>query len=180
MQRRSRGKVSLAPVHWALLVSLTIHAALLTLRFVDPDRFNRVFQDMPLEVILVNARSAEPPTKAQAIAQANLSGGGNVERGRAQSPLPAHATAELGDAPGLRIVGVNLDDNAAEARQALRDTPYRWLQARIDEKERARVIETLELKRLPTVLLLDARGFILQRDLQGERLRTAVLKSLKS
>ncbi len=88
--------------------------------------------------------------------------------------------AELGDAPGLRIVGVNLDDNAAEARQALKDTPYRWLQARIDEKERARVIETLELKRLPTVLLLDARGFILQRDLQGERLRTAVLKSLKS
>ena len=99
MRRGKRGKSSLAPVHWALLVSLTVHAAVLTLRFVDPERFNRVFQDMPLEVILVNARSTEAPTKAQAIAQADLAGGGNVERGRAQSPLPAHATAELGDAP---------------------------------------------------------------------------------
>jgi protein TonB len=50
-------------------------------------------------VILVNAHSTEPPTKAQAIAQVNLAGGGNVDKGRAQSPLPAHAVAELGDAP---------------------------------------------------------------------------------
>ncbi len=86
-------------MHWALLVSLVVHGGLLTLRLVDPDRFNRVFRDTPLEVILVNARSNEPPAKAQAIAQANLAGGGNVERGRALSPLPAQATAEIGDAP---------------------------------------------------------------------------------
>jgi protein TonB len=86
-------------LHWALLVSLVVHGGLLTLRLVDPERFNRVFRDTPLEVILVNARSNEAPTKAQAIAQANLAGGGNVERGRAQSPLPAQATAEIGDAP---------------------------------------------------------------------------------
>ena len=99
-RRRGGGWASrLSTLHWALLASLTVHAALLTLRFVDPDRFNRIFQDTPLEVILVNARSNEAPTRAQAIAQANLAGGGNVERGRAQSPLPAHATAELGDAP---------------------------------------------------------------------------------
>ena len=93
------GKLALSPLQWALAVSLVVHGGLLTLRFVDPDRFNRVFRDTPLEVILVNTRSNEPPTKAQAIAQANLAGGGNVERGRAQSPLPAHATAEIGDAP---------------------------------------------------------------------------------
>ncbi len=93
------GKLALTPLHWALLVSLTAHGALLTLRFVDPERFNRVFRDTPLEVILVNARSNEPPLKAQAIAQVNLAGGGNVEKGRAQSPLPAHATVESGDAP---------------------------------------------------------------------------------
>jgi periplasmic protein TonB len=93
------GKLALSALHWALLVSLAVHVAIGTLRLVDPERFNRVFRDTPLDVILVNARSSEPPTKAQAIAQANLAGGGNVERGRAQSPLPAHATAELGDAP---------------------------------------------------------------------------------
>ncbi len=97
--RRSGGKFELQALHWALLLSFGAHAGLLTLRFVDPDRFNRVFRDTPLEVVLVNARSDEAPLRAQAIAQANLAGGGDVERGRAQSPLPAHATAELGDAP---------------------------------------------------------------------------------
>lgn len=93
------GKLALAPVHWALLASLAVHAGLLTLRLADPERFNRVFRDTPLEVILVNARSNEPPLKAQAIAQANLAGGGEAARGRAQSPLPAHAVAEIGNAP---------------------------------------------------------------------------------
>jgi len=53
---------------WALGASLAVHAALLTVRFVDPEAFNRVFQDTPLEVILVNANTNEKPTKAQAIA----------------------------------------------------------------------------------------------------------------
>lgn len=99
MRGACQGRLSFAPVHWALLASVTFHAALLTLRFVDPERFNRVFQDTPLDVILVNARSNEPPVRAQAIAQAQLAGGGQADRGRAQSPLPAHATAEIGDAP---------------------------------------------------------------------------------
>lgn len=90
---------ALTPIQIALAVSIGVHAALLTVRFVDPDRFNRVFRDTPLEVILVNARSNEPPTKAQAIAQANLAGGGNLDKGRAQSPLPAQPIAEIGDAP---------------------------------------------------------------------------------
>ena len=37
-------------------------------------------------------------TVAAAIAQANLQGGGEAERGRATSPLPPSATVELGDA----------------------------------------------------------------------------------
>ncbi|MDB5930776.1 MAG: TonB family protein, partial [Polaromonas sp.] len=41
----------------ALGVSIAAHAALLTVRLVDPERFNRVFQDTPLEVILVNSKS---------------------------------------------------------------------------------------------------------------------------
>jgi len=98
VSRASSGKLALAPLHWALLASLAVHAGLLTLRVADPERFNRVFRDTPLEVILVNARSNEPPLKAQAIAQANLAGGGEADRGRAQSPLPAEATIEIGDA----------------------------------------------------------------------------------
>jgi len=82
----------------ALGVSVAVHAVLLTVRFVDPERFNRVFQDTPLEVILVNAKSKEKPDFAKAIAQASLAGGGEVEKGRATSPLPPSALMELGDA----------------------------------------------------------------------------------
>ena len=88
----------LSVLHWALLFSAAVHGALLTVRFVDPGRFERVFRDTPLEVILVNARSSERPAQAQAIAQASLAGGGSAESGRASSPLPLAATTELGDA----------------------------------------------------------------------------------
>lgn len=89
----------LSTLQIALAVSVAVHAALLTVRFVDPEGFNRVFQDTPLEVILVNARSDEKPEKATAIAQASLAGGGEAERGRATSPLPPATVARIGDTP---------------------------------------------------------------------------------
>ena len=88
----------MSPLHIALLASVGVHAAVLTVRFVDPTDVRRLFQDTPLEVILVNARSGEAPTKAQAIAQANLAGGGDAAAGRARSPLPPSAEIETGDA----------------------------------------------------------------------------------
>ncbi len=90
---------NLSAMHWALLVSLGVHAAALTVRVVAPESFNRVFDDTPLEVILVNARSTEKPTQAQAIAQASLAGGGEADKGRATSPLPPTTQLEVGDAP---------------------------------------------------------------------------------
>jgi protein TonB len=88
---------SFTTLQLALGVSIAVHAALLTVRFVDPERFNRVFQDTPLEVILVNARTSEKPDKAQAIAQASMAGGGEADKGRATTPLPPSAMVELGD-----------------------------------------------------------------------------------
>jgi protein TonB len=89
---------SFSTLHIALGVSIAVHAVLLTVRFVDPEAFNRVFEDTPLEVILVNSRSNEKPEKATAIAQASLAGGGDAERGRATSPLPPSALTDVGDA----------------------------------------------------------------------------------
>ena len=67
---------SLSTLQIALSFSLAVHAVLLTVRFVDPESFNRVFQDTPLEVILVNAKTNErAPDKAQAIAQTALQRG---------------------------------------------------------------------------------------------------------
>jgi protein TonB len=90
--------VRFSTLQFALIASIGVHGALLTVRFVDPAGFNRIFQDSPLEVILVNSRSGEAPDKAQAIAQANLAGGGEAQAGRATSPLPPSALTELGDA----------------------------------------------------------------------------------
>ncbi|WP_427913559.1 energy transducer TonB [Ramlibacter sp. MMS24-I3-19] len=88
---------SLSTLQIAVGVSVAVHAGLLTVRLVDPEGFNRVFQDTPLEVVLVNARSNERPDKAQAIAQASLAGGGEAATGRATSPLPPSALTSIGD-----------------------------------------------------------------------------------
>jgi protein TonB len=88
---------SFSPLQIALGVSALVHVVVLTTRFVDPERFDRIFQDTPLEVILVNAKSSEKPDIAKAIAQHTLAGGGELEKGRATSPLPPSAMTELGD-----------------------------------------------------------------------------------
>ena len=92
-----QGPWRLSALQWALLASFTVHAALLTMRLVAPERFNRIFQDTPLDVVLVNSRSKEAPDKALAIAQANLTGGGEATVGRATSPMPPTPRTEAGD-----------------------------------------------------------------------------------
>jgi periplasmic protein TonB len=89
---------SFSTLQIALGASVAVHAALLTVRFVDPEAFNRVFQDTPLEVILVNTKSNEKADKARAIAQTSLAGGGDAAQGHATSPLPPSALTEIGDA----------------------------------------------------------------------------------
>ena len=89
---------SFSPLQLALGASIGVHALLLTVRLVDPEAFKRVFEDSPLEVILVNARTPEPPERARAIAQASMAGGGDAERGRATSPLPPAPVSEAGEA----------------------------------------------------------------------------------
>ena len=90
---------ALSTLQWALGVSVLLHAAVLSVRFIDPEGFHRVFQDTPLEVILVNARSSDrpDPDKAQAVAQFALAGGGEAAQGRATSPLPYSAMTSIGN-----------------------------------------------------------------------------------
>ena len=90
---------TLSTLQLALAVSILVHAVVLSIRFVDPESFNRVFEDTPLEVILVNSKSDEVPDKAQAISQANLAGGGESAntKERATSPLPYSAITNMGD-----------------------------------------------------------------------------------
>lgn len=88
---------SLSTMQLALMLSVGVHAALLTVRIVDPRQFERLLADSPLEVVLVNTRGNEAPAQAQALAQANLAGGGDASGGMASSPLPPQRMSALGD-----------------------------------------------------------------------------------
>jgi len=82
----------------AILASLGMHAAVLSMHFSFPDMLK--FKDAPpsLEVVLVNSKSASEPVKAEVLAQANLDGGGNTDEDRrAKTPLPATQKVEHGD-----------------------------------------------------------------------------------
>ncbi|MDO4796025.1 MAG: energy transducer TonB [Brachymonas sp.] len=83
-----------SPLGIAASISLTLHlvvvpVAVSQLHRLAPSFYSRLLEETPLEVILVNAASDEAPSEAQALAQHNLSGGGNLdEKGVfATSPL---------------------------------------------------------------------------------------------
>lgn len=72
-----------------LLISITLHlVAIFGVAFAAPE-MKKSPAASSLEVVLVNSKSASRPVKAEALAQANLDGGGNTEADRkAKSPLP--------------------------------------------------------------------------------------------
>ncbi len=81
----------------AIGLSLLVHGVLMLLNFQFPDAANAM-REKALDIILVNAKSARKPTDAQALAQANLDGGGNTdENRRAKTPLPSTAQQTSGN-----------------------------------------------------------------------------------
>ena len=133
---------SLSTLQWALGLSVLLHAVPLTVRFVDPEGFQRVFQDTSLDVVLVNAKSEEAPEKPQAIAQANLAGGGEADGRRiATSPLPPSLQESNGDAPvqaSQRRIDNMLEQQEvllAQVRQQLAAMPKVDPQKRSDDPE---------------------------------------------
>jgi protein TonB len=79
------------PMQSAAVISVSVHLfILLGIGFTvfDAKRFAPPHNIM--DVVLVNSKSDSRPTKADALAQANLDGGGNTdEKRRAKTPLPA-------------------------------------------------------------------------------------------
>ena len=77
---------------WTLAASLGAHAILLSLHFELPKLLKQATISPPLEVSLVNAKTATKPSQADFLAQANLDGGGNTDaKRRLSSPLPRAA-----------------------------------------------------------------------------------------
>jgi protein TonB len=76
-------------LYTCLAVSLLLHAVLLSIHFRFPEALRWSSANLALDVILVNAKTQSKPVKPEALAQANLDGGGNTdENRRARTPLP--------------------------------------------------------------------------------------------
>lgn len=99
---------------YAIAVSVLLHGALLAVRFAAPDSFRFKPADPGLEVILVNAKHDRAPVKAEALAQANLDGGGLAESGRSKSPLPDMRRSEDGD--GLKAIQRRIEELEQQQR----------------------------------------------------------------
>ncbi len=81
----------------ALLASAAVHGMVLSTQFVHVNP--HLFEDpnLPMEVVLVNAKTAESPLNPDALAQVNLAGGGNTDEDRRlKSPLPASPKSQTG------------------------------------------------------------------------------------
>ena len=81
----------------ALLASAAVHGMVLSTHFVHVNP--HLFEDpnLPMEVVLVNAKTTESPLNPDALAQVNLAGGGNTDEDRRlKSPLPASPKTQTG------------------------------------------------------------------------------------
>lgn len=78
-----------ARMHVAFAFSVMLHAMVIFgVTFTMPSA-SKLTTQQPLEVTLVNTKTTARPQKADALAQANLDGGGNTDAARrAKSPLP--------------------------------------------------------------------------------------------
>jgi periplasmic protein TonB len=98
----------------AVGISILLHGALLSVHFKFPDALKWKSAEQPLEVVLVNAKTRERPSRPQALAQANLDRGGNVDEDRrAKTPLPVTAPR----APGKDLADAKRRMRELEAQQ---------------------------------------------------------------
>ncbi len=113
----------------AVGISILLHGALLSMHFKFPDSLRWKSANQPLEVVLVNAKTRERPSRAEALAQANLDRGGNVDQNRrAKTPLPVTAPRtpgkDLADAKRrVRELEVQQQRLLAQARESAARVP---------------------------------------------------------
>lgn len=92
-----RGQWRSDPLSVGIVCSLVLHAFVLMLRFAPPLPLKYAPMESQIEVVLLNARTEAKPLKPEVVAQVNMEGGGDRDKGRARSPLPASNKIEDGN-----------------------------------------------------------------------------------
>jgi protein TonB len=115
----------------AIGVSLVLHGIALAVHFKIPERLASKLTEPRLEVVLVNAKTRERPSRAEILAQANLDRGGNVDEARrARSPLPVTHPRH----PGRDLAEAQRRVQELEAQQQKLLAAAREAQARVPAK----------------------------------------------
>ncbi len=123
------------PMQTSLIASVAVHALIIVgvgIKIIDPNSLASPHN--VLDVVLVNSKSANRPQKADALAQANLDGGGNVDdKRRAKTPFPnleQHAASDSAEQTRERVRQME-----QEVRQLMTQAQAQAKVQRIEMKE---------------------------------------------
>jgi protein TonB len=160
-----------ASMQVAIIASIAFHAAVIVgvgfkiPRFPDLDAPHNV-----MEVVLVNAKSATRPDKADALAQANLDGGGNTDQKlRARSPFPA--VDDRDPSRELKAAEAKMKQLEAEAKELMtrmkskaqvatvQQAPPAEDKAKADAEARDLMEKSLEIARLEAQIRRDYQAY---------------------
>lgn len=153
----------------AVAASIILHAILiLGVSFKMPDP-SKLAPQQPLEVTLVNAKSPARPLQADALAQANLDGGGNTDaQRRARSPLPVPRDAK--EAADLTLAQKRVEQLERQAKQLMTQQKSKTAVAAVPE--------TPQPKEEPQVAPNTAD--IMSRSLEIARLEASIAREWES
>jgi protein TonB len=109
----------IATMQVAVIASVAFHVIVIVgLGFKLPSILRDSAPHNMMDVVLVNSKSATKPLKADALAQANLDGGGNTDKKlRASTPLPALDPRD--PAPELKAAEARVKQLEAEQRELM-------------------------------------------------------------
>jgi len=153
---------------YALGGSLLVHAVVLMMHFSPFDLRSLVDKGPPLEVALVNAKTAAKPTKADILAQANLDGGGNTDADRrAKTPLPVLPMNNPEQQVAVATQRVEtLELQTRELMTQLRSAPIAATQQK--------PVDATERTELPTA------NELMQRTLEAMKLEAQIAKDMET
>ncbi len=153
-----------ATMQVAMISSIAVHALLIVgLGFKMIPKPDWDAPHNVMDVVLVNSKSAAKPVKADALAQANLEGGGNTDQKlRAKSPFPAVDPKD--PSPELK---------AAESRMKQLESEAKELMTRM--KSKATVAELSEPVPGPAKSDAEARDLV-QKSLEIARLEAQIAR----
>lgn len=81
-------------------------------------------------------------------------------------------------AKGLGIVGISLDESAADWNRAITDLKLEWPQISDLKGWNAAPAKTFSVNSIPFMLIVDSEGKILQKGLRGEELQKFIAQQL--